>query len=212
MRKLILFITALTVNLSIHCISTSTHAAQEIEAFLMNAKQDLGDVTVLDQQKIQNFFIKSSPYGKLLRNYYIPRDSAVFNFMTQEMRERLYTWNKKDSESNCYWTSHFSLGTISLPERYMDLPEYESLLKEHYTPVASLAESEAGDIVRMKRARGNMELHSVVIVGKVRGSQSMYLVLSKNGPSNGPYLLMDLAQLQTHVYPSAYISGIYRKK
>ena len=68
-----------------------------------------------------------------------------------------------------------------------------------------------GDVVRLKRARGGMETHSVVYLGELKGNAYTRLVLSKNGPVDGPYLIMELSELMNRFYPGSFVSAIYRR-
>ena len=77
-----------------------TFAMPEIDAFVMNGKSTLDDVSIEQQLAIQKFFVKSNPYGKYLTSLYVPRDSAELNFLNPAMRKMLYNFNAKDSQSN----------------------------------------------------------------------------------------------------------------
>ncbi len=161
---------------------------------------------------MREFLVRSTPYGKSLSLYFIPKDSASLSFINPDLIKKLYAWNDSGSEANCYWTSMFGLGEVSLPERFMDIDEYLTRVAgPSFAGVDGDSPIFPGDVIRLKRARGNMELHSVIYLGRQRGSESQAIVLTKNGPGDGPYLIMNLYDLQMRVYPSAFIAGIYRK-
>jgi hypothetical protein len=206
MKKITTSICLLISLISINCI-----AQLAISAELMNSTKNFPEASIEKQQSIYNFFVKSHPSGKQMKSYYVNFKDPMFNFLNKEFISMIYSFNRPNSEANCYFTSHLANATVSLPERFMDLPEYTSRLEQYYTQVASSLALKEGDILRLKRTRGNMDVHSVVYLGLMNGYEGAHLVLTKNGPQDGPYLVMMLSDV-IRWHPSSYIAGVYRKK
>ena len=188
--------------------SSSAQAVTEVDVEVMTGQRDLEDVSIAEQKHIHEWLTDSSPYGKTLTSYFIPKDSPALAFLRPEMRAMLYRWNTSASESNCYWTSLFATRVLEKPERFVDWDEYIGLIQRRFNSVPNTGEYQPGDIIRLKRQRGQMELHSVVYIGRARGTPSTEIVLSKNGPKDGPYLVMTLWELMLRVYPSAFSAGV----
>jgi hypothetical protein len=91
----------------------------------------------------------------------------------------------------------------------MDMPEYLSLLSTHYTQIDS-GPWEPGDVLRLRRARGGVDTHSVVYLGTLPTDAFTHLVISKNGPVDGPYLVMDLWDLMNRIYVGSQVREVYR--
>jgi hypothetical protein len=193
---------------------TGSVQALELDAKRIWATEDFPGLSVTQQRAILMDLSKNNgPYGKQAAAYYLPKDHPALDVLNPGMIDLLYGWNAKGSESNCYWTTHFARGVLALPERYMDLPEYTSLLSRYYEPVSKEAQDwRPGDVLRLRRAKGGVDTHSVVFLGTLKGEFFTRLVLSKNGPSDGPYLIMDLWDLQNRIYVGSQVKEAYRKR
>jgi hypothetical protein len=190
--------------------SVALGAPVEIDAQRISGNQSYPDLSIAQQEKILAYLGKFS-FGALSA-YYVPKDDPVLRWVHPGLLERFYRMNKPRSESNCYWTSMFALGVVGLPERFMGLEEYFSLLAERFTALDQNDEFAPGDVIRLRRVRGKMDTHSVVYLGRLKGSDYLDLVISKNGPEDGPYLIMNLSELQNRFYPGSAIAGVFRHK
>lgn len=206
MRNILIYLSFVIMLICANCF-----AQLSIPAEFMNSTKNFPEVSIEQQQKIYSYFVKSHPNGKQMRSYYVNFQNNIFNFLNRDFLPLIYSFNSPNSESNCYFTSHLANSTASLPERFMDLPEYTSLLEQYYTKMDSSVTYKEGDILRLKRSRGNMDVHSVVYLGLMNGFDGAHLVLTKNGPQDGPYLVMMLSDVMRW-YPSSYIAGVYRRK
>ena len=177
----------------------------------ISGREPLPGLSVEEQAQIRQSLDRTGPQGRTLRAFFIEPGAESLSFVNPELKSRLHHMSRPGSEANCYFTSLFALGRVGLPERFMDLPEYDATVRgAGFREVSEEGVWLPGDVLRLKRTRGNMDLHSVVYVGRLQGSSSYALVLSKNGPSDGPYLIMSLDELMTKVYPSSYVAGVYR--
>jgi hypothetical protein len=188
-------------------LQASVALAGELDAVRITAKENLPGLPIARQQEILESLRRSGPGGSALSAYYLPKSDPAFAWVNPELLDRLYEMSAPGSETNCYWTSHFAHGVVRLPERYMGLEEYLSLLATHYRLAT---QPEPGDVLRLRRVRGGMDTHSVAYLGTLRGVDWVKLVLTKNGPKDGPYLVMDLSDLETRVYPGSRIAEIHR--
>ncbi len=195
------------------CLFSLSLSAIELDAKIIDEKQDLPGLTIAEQKVLlKELRTRAGPYGKTLNAYYVPKDDPALDVLAPEMLDRLYKLNVRGSQSNCYWTSMFSSGAVGLPERYMDMPEYERLLATHFELRQNPREFFPGDVLRLKRARGGMDTHSVVYLGTLKDNPYTHLVLSKNGPVNGPYVIMELSMLENRVYVGSRVAGVYRPR
>jgi hypothetical protein len=192
------------------CATENHSLSYDLPFQVASGKMEWSDFSVAEQSTALEWLTHSSPMGRFLRSFYLPKNNPIFSQLNPEVLKLLYKMNTPGSNSNCYWTSLFAKNLVPLPERFMDLPEYLSILNSQFTKVAE-GDLSPGDIIRLRRVRGGMELHSVIYIGDW-GPTHYHVVLTKNGSSDGPYLLMGLDELKTYVYPSAYIAGVYRSR
>jgi hypothetical protein len=181
------------------------------DLYLIQSRNELGDLSVVDQQSILKYLSHSGPYGRYLQTYWVSRDSPNLSFLDKSMIKKIYRWSQPKSSANCYFTSISSFTDSFTTERFMGLNEYFCHLQRHFRPLLAGENIEVGDVIRLQRARGKMDTHSVVYLGHIKDSPNSSVVLSKNGPMTGPYLIMNLWELQNKVYPSSQVVGVYRR-
>lgn len=191
-------------------LGSLTAPAGEVPAERIRGQADFPGLEISRQRELLDSLERSNQYGRFLATYYVPLDAEALSWVSPQLRLKLYRMNAKGSRSNCYWTSHFAHDLVQLPERFMDLPEYLDLLAHHYTQVPTDTVWQPGDVLRLRRARGGMDTHSVLYLGTLAGSPYTHLVISKNGPVDGPYLILDLRDLTNHIYMGSQVKEVYR--
>jgi hypothetical protein len=176
----------------------------------MSATTEYPDLSIAQQRRILDH-LKASTWEKYVAAFYLPKSDPALAWMSEGMRDKLYGFNDAGSDANCYFTSLFALGALSLPERLLGVDEYLATLARGFRVLGNDDEYRSGDVLRLRRTRGGVDTHSVVYVGRIPDSATI-VVLSKNGPEYGPYLLTSLQDLITRVYPGSAIAQGFRKK
>jgi hypothetical protein len=87
-----------------------------LDATRITAKEDLPGLSLSEQRELLRALQKNNgPFGKNLAAYFLPKDLPDLAWIARPMLDRLNRMNVSGSQSNCYWTSHFALGILSLP-------------------------------------------------------------------------------------------------
>jgi hypothetical protein len=191
---------------------TNLSSAHELSNYQnISAQIAYPGLDIAQQKLILKYLESSTPMGKHLHSYWIPKESEDLKILAPNMVTKLYQWSRPESLANCYFTSISAHSEAFLNERFMGLNEYLCHIAKSFRSLKGDETLQPGDVIRLQRARGKMDTHSVVYIGHPKDSPTFSLVLSKNGPIAGPYLVMNLWDLQNRVYPSSAVVGIYRR-
>jgi hypothetical protein len=196
-----------------HAQADAPVSSPELDAFLIRADRDLPDLPISQQRRLLAGLRKTGgPNSHLLAAYFVPKNDPALAWVHPALLDRLYESNHSGSQANCYWTSHLAHGAATLPERLMGLDEYLELAQLHYDRLPADVEYATGDVLRLRRVRGGMDTHSVVYLGLLRGTSATHLVISKNGPADGPFAILKLSELTNWIYPSSRVTDVFRPK